>query len=162
MSGEPKLELNADEFYQAALAFIPVTEDQRTARTTARDDSNHYHGKWGGDEMGQAFYKNYAPLRSGALRNAKDFVTAFDQFRHAYVDARNEFVKQDDANGELQARIGEEITTEGGDTMTVQSGQKLSFDGQETFETPEEIADDLNAIEDAQDEAGEDAEEDYS
>ena len=161
MSGE--LKLNAEEFYQAALAFIPVTEAQRTARSTASGDSNSYYGQWGNDEMGLAFYKNYRPLRSGALASANDFVDSFDKFREAFVDARDEFVSRDTANGELQARIGQEITPEGSETpMTVESGQRLSFDGQETFETPEEIAEDLNSIEDAQEEARDDAEEDYS
>ena len=124
MSGE--LKLNAEEFYQAALAFIPVTEAQRTARSTASGDSNSYYGQWGNDEMGLAFYKNYRPLRSGALASANDFVDSFDQFREAFVDARDEFVSRDTANGELQARIGQEITPEGSETpMTVESGQRL-------------------------------------
>lgn len=157
-----ELELNADEFYKAALAFIPVTEAQRTARSTASTDSAAHDGKWGGDEMGQSFSQNYLPLRTAALKNALTFITSFDGFREAYVDARDEFVKRDGANGDLQARIGEEIRMDNGEKTTVESGQQLSFDGEETHETPEEIAEDLNAIEDARDEARDDAQENYS
>lgn len=159
MSGE--LELNAEDFFSAAMAFIPVTESQRTSRTTAGDDSAAYDGKWGNDEMGQSFAKSYVPLRTTTLDNANKFVASFDGFRKAYVDARDEFVKRDGANGDLHARIGEEIVTDDGDKQTVESGKQLSA-GNETYETPEDIAEDLNTIEDAQEEARDEAKDQYS
>ncbi|GLB63728.1 hypothetical protein NCCP2495_16070 [Dietzia sp. NCCP-2495] len=158
-----KFELESEEYYQAALAFIPVTEDQRTARTTARDDSASYSGQWGGDEMGDSFSKNYTKLRTEALTNANEFITSFDGYRKGFVDARRAFVTRDGANGDLQARIGEEITPDGADEpMTVEAGEEISFDGNKSYETLDEVAEEMNAIEDAQEEARDDAEEDYS
>lgn len=160
MTGE--LELNAEEFYEAAQAFIPVTESIRTVTETSRDDSFAYHGKWGGDEMGDSFSESYISLRSAILENGLEFRTSFDGFRKAFVDARDEYVERDDANGELQEIVGREITNNDGQKVTPQADQGTTFDGGETHEKPAEIADDLNDIEDAEDQAREDAEEAYS
>lgn len=160
MTGE--LKLDAEEFYEAAQAFIPVTESIRTVTNTSRDDSLDHDGEWGGDEMGDSFSASYVSLRSAILENGGEFRKSFDGFRKAFVDARNEYVERDDTNGELHEIVGREITNKDGQRVTPQADQSMTFDGGETYETPAEIADSLNDIEDAKEEAREDAEETYS
>lgn len=156
------LELESEEFYRSALAFIPVTESIETVTSTSRDGSAALAGHIGSDEMGTAFADGYDAMRTNVLINGGKFATSFDGFREAFVDARDEYVEQDDANGELHAIVGREITTESGQKVTPQSGVGLLPNGDGTSDTPEDIADDLNTIEDAREQAEDDAEENYS
>lgn len=162
MTGE--LKLNPDEFYQSALAFIPITEDIKQVTRTSRTDSAALAVAIGGgdDEMAAAFAPGYNELRQTVLTNGGTFATSFDMFREAFVDAHDEYVERDDSNGEFTAIVGREITTEDGQTVTPQSGQGILPNSDGGLDTPEDIADDLNTLEDAQETAQQESEDDYS
>lgn len=150
--------LDAEEFFRSALDLIPVVALIRRVKSTADSSSAALGTPWGNDELGAAFAFDYQRMRSSILSNTGSVADNVDSLHTSYVEARDEFVETDDDNGELVAIIGREITTESGDKITPTAGHGITFDGGHTTETPEDIAEDLNQLDDAEEDATDDAE----
>lgn len=153
-----KFSLNAEEFRRAALEFTPVSEAVRLSAMTAETDSAGYSAaQWGSDDMGQAFQRDYLPLRSNTISFGKENARALDSYRQAFVDTHDVYVTTDDHNGERFEGIRNDQVTIDGKEHSVGSDGKLpiQFAGS-TATTTDEVADQLNEIAEAEASARED------
>lgn len=149
--------LNAEEFRLAALEFTPVSEAVELSATTAENDSASYSGQqWGSDAMGQAFEKDYLPVRKDAISHGKENAKALDTYRQTFVDTHDVYVTGDEGNADSFEGIHNGHVTIDGKQHTIDKDGTLpvQFAGS-TATTTDDVANQLNELSETEENARE-------